>query len=191
MPVAVGVVERSEFFAGNYNLVEECSARVSRISNAAPDAGEPDLEGGAQRIRKQDSRFKLASQFFCCGKNRLARLDTDHFVNIPHPLPEACELLWAEDGHAGIGAAELEGSHGGNGHDGVAEPVWGTNDDAEGCGVGFVGRQVDASFGFIDEEIRQRGLPAVVNPEPVGRRDADLFFEGFVDVQGQLLGVFS
>jgi hypothetical protein len=69
--------------------------------------------------------------------------------------------LWAEDGNAGVGAAEFEGPHGGNGHDGVSEPVWRANDDAEGCGIGFVGRQVDTPFGFIDEEVRKAGYDGI------------------------------
>lgn len=92
MPVAVDVVERGGIFAGIDDLVEECGARVSGIADAAPDAGEPDFDGRAQGIRKKDGGFKLASQFSCGGKNRLARLDADHLIHIPHPLPETCEL---------------------------------------------------------------------------------------------------
>ena len=53
----------------------------------------------------------------------------------------------------------------------------------------LAGRKKNPALGVPQQEIRIRGFPAVVNPKPIGGRGADLFFEGLVDVQGQLVGV--
>ena len=158
---------RGGFFAGNDDLIKECGARVPSISHTAPNAGQPDFQSRAEGIGKQDCRLEPTPEFSCGGKDRLARLDTNDLIDIAHPLPETGKLLGAEDGDAGIGAAELECAHGGYGHHGVSEPVWRAQDDAEWCGIWLGVRQVDTPLGFADEEVGKRGLPAVMNPEPI------------------------
>ena len=91
----------------------------------------------------------------------------------------------------GIGAAELEGADGFDGHYRVAEPVWGANNHAERMGTRLVGRKKNPALGVFEQKIRVRGFPAVVNPKPIGGRGADLFFEGLVDVERELVGILG
>lgn len=192
-PVAVGVMlgRAVLFFGFADDLVEEPVARVAAVTDAAGNPREPNLERGAQGIREQNRDLELASQFFRNGKNRLARLEGNHLVHIADTLPETGELFRSQHGEVGIGAAELEGADGFDGHHRVTEPVWGANNHAERMGTRLVRRKKNPALGVFEQKIRVRGFPAVVNPKPIGGRGADLFFEGLVDVERELVGILG
>ena len=177
------------FFGFADDLIEQPGPRVPAIADAAGNPGEPDLQRRAEGIWQQDRDIELAAQFFGDGKNGLAGLEGNHFVHIADPLPETRELFGSQHGEVGVGTAELEGTHGFDGHHRVSEPVWGANNHAERMGRRFARRKENPALGISEQEIRVRGFPAVVNPKPIGGRGADLFFEGFVDVEGQLVGI--
>ena len=52
----------------------------------------------------------------------------------------------------------------------------------------LAGRKENSTLRSSEQEIRPGSFPSVVNPKPIGGRGADLFFEGLVDVERELVG---
>ena len=70
-----------------------------------------------------------------------------------------------------VGAGFFAGLHRRDTHDGIAEPVARSQENTERGEIfaDLVRREVEATFAPSPEETWQRGFPAIVNPEPVGR----------------------
>ena len=114
------------------DLIEQPRAAMAGVADAARDACEPRLEGGAQGVWEDDGGLESSAQFSRDGEDAVARLDGQHGIDFGNGLPEIRELGGREDRDVGVGPAALDGAHGGDAHDGVAEPVRGADDDAEG-----------------------------------------------------------
>ena len=122
-----GFVDR--LFAGGFvdGVGEEGTSPVAGKADAAWNAGAETVPSGPEGIRKDDGEV--------VGVPAQGDGGADDFVDVGVVLPEFGEFAGAGDGEPGVGVEFVEALDGRQGHDGVANPVGGADEDALGFGV--------------------------------------------------------
>ena len=145
----------------------------------------------AKRIWEENCRFETAAQRFRNRQDRILRSKRENLIDLGHRSPECFKFCRSEDSEPGVRTAVLEGERGAPAHDSVAEPVRRANDEAKGIQLRRIGtwRQVDPALLSRDEKVRPWRLPAIVYPEPICRRPADLLLKCGIDIRRKLLGI--
>ena len=177
--------------AGGWDdLIEQAVAPSSAIADAAWDAAAGHLEGAARGFDHHDGDVIPDAGGFdepMYGEDTVfgrAGIFFDDGIDLTDIAPEVGEFGGCEHGEAGIGASSFQGADSRHGHAGVSEPVGGTDEDFEWLEVsgGHAGWVFDAALVMSEQKIRSWCFPSVVNPEPIGGREADEFFQ--LAVQG-------
>jgi len=96
---------------------------MSGIADTSPDAGQPGLKSGPQRIGKDDGDIEATAQFTSDSKDRVARFDGFDRIDFRHGAPKIGQLFLGQNSEMGVEPAGLDRTDGGDAHDGVAQPV--------------------------------------------------------------------
>ncbi len=173
-------------------LVQKFVAPLRTIADPARDSREPDLECGTDGIWKQNRRVEIFRGDFSRDAPRpLAFFNRDDFVHLRHSFPEIDELRARENRNVRVGPAALDGADCRHAHHRVAEPVRRADQDAERLQARCwkIVRQHDAALVGREQKFRRGRFPALVNPKPILRRDADLLLQSFIDRRRELIGI--
>jgi hypothetical protein len=106
---------------------EEERAAIAGVADALGDASAPDKPGGGESVLEEDGHVEVefAEAFDWVGnvfEGKDAVGEGLIFVN-------AGDGAAGEDGNFGLGLAAADGLEGGHGHDGVADPICGADED--------------------------------------------------------------
>ncbi len=143
---------------------------MSAKTDAPRDAGEPDFERGAQRIREEDRDIErlLAPNRSDDGKEG-TRFQEQHFIDLGHELPDGSNFFRGRDGDVSIGPARFNRAHCRHADHAVAEPVRSDDENPKRFQIlrGNFRRQMDPALVMGEEKIRRRRFPAIVDPKPI------------------------
>ena len=169
------------------DLMQERRAPPARVANAARNARQIRLQRRPDGIRKHDRGVELLPDFSRDRKNRVGGFNSDHFIDLRDQFPKIRKLALREHRDVRIWAARLDRADCGHRHHRVAEPVARADENAKWLqfGGGHVGWNTNTALVARKQKLRFRRFPAVVNPEPILRRAADLRLERFVDLRRQ------
>ena len=167
-----------------HDLVQQPAATVSRKTDAARDAGEPDFECRAKRVRKKDGDIepRLATDRVDGGENFL-RINRQHLIHLRDELPNGGDFFRSGDRDVSIGPAGLDRAHRGHADDAVPKPIRSADQNPE-----RLERRsrwhVDPALVICEEKIRLRRFPAVVHPKPILGRLPNFLLDHFIRFEG-------
>ena len=170
------------------SMIQKPMPVVAFKSHFHRNVGEPDFEGGSQGIRKKNRYMEAPPQAPRNREDGLLLLDFDHFIHAIHPAPKPCQFGRRQHRKMRVGASEFESPHGIDAHHRIAQPVRGACDNAKRIHCSRPAWKINAALDVIEEK-RARCLPAIVNPKPIRRRDANLLLQVPVEIESELLGI--
>src|SRR5579862_4902552 len=132
LEVVIGFVGGN--FAGFGNgdgACEEKRAAVAGVTDALRNAGAPGEPGGGESVLEEDGdvEVEFANAFDGIG----SVFEGEDAVGEGLIFVNAGDGAAGEDGNFGLGFAAADGLEGGDGHDGVADPICGANEDFHGA----------------------------------------------------------